>query len=200
MTTSAPRPFVRSRTHRTRASGAFSRVTSRVSSAPRRRAASKRPEGAPTTRTRSAPASKAKIERVQAHRAAPLHDHGVAQGDPRPLHRVEARGQPAPATHEVVGVDALGQGQDAYARPQLDLLGPAPEDSVRGARRDAVDAPVRTARRRAGHQAMPAGAARPVDVVERDEAAELDRPALHVRQRPVRLHHAPELTWPGMIG
>ena len=61
MTTSAPRPDVRSRTHETRSAETVATVMSSVSSTPRRRAASSRAAGAPTTKTRSAPASCAKI-------------------------------------------------------------------------------------------------------------------------------------------
>jgi hypothetical protein len=135
--------------------------------------------------------------RVQPDGAAALHDHGVPECDARALDRVEARRQPAAAAHERARVDAVGQRQHPHAGAQLDALAPAAEQTVGGAGRDAVHAAVRAARGRARDQAVPAGAAHAEDVVERDEAPDLERAAVDIGERPVRLQHPPHADVPG---
>jgi len=127
--------------------------------------------------------------RVQAHGPAPLHDHAVAERDARALDRVEPSRQAAPAAHELLDREALGQRQDAHCRLELDPFGPAAEDTVRDSGRDAVDLPLGAARGRFRHQAVPARAAGPVDVVKRHESAHADFVAERVVQRAVGLEH-----------
>ncbi len=198
MTTSAPRPSVRSRTQWTRSSGLAVSEMSSVSSAPRRLAASSRARGAPITKTRSASRELGEDRGVQTHRPASLDDDGVAHGDSGALHGVEPGRQAAAAPEKVVRVEPLGQRRDPHARQDLDALGPAAEQTLARGRRDPVDAPVRATRRRARHEAVPAGAARSVDVVEGHEDAVRYRAALDVlRVGLVGVEHAPDADVPG---
>src|SRR6185436_1900124 len=93
--------------------------------------------------------------------------------------------------HEVERLDALGQRQHAHARLQLDPLGPATEQAVLRARRDAVDLAFRAARAGLRDQAVPAAAADAVDVVEGDQPSGADGSAVDVRERAAGLEHAP---------
>ncbi len=187
MTTSAPRPRVRSRTHATRSASAGTRVMSSVSSAPRRRAAVeprlRRADDVDRERSRELREDRG----VQAHGPRALDDDGVAHRDAGALDRVETGRQAASAAQEILGADPLGQRHQPDSRENLDPLRPASEQPVRGGGRDAVDPAMRAARRRAGDEAVPAGAARSVDVVERDERPRRDRAPLDVGERSVRL-------------
>jgi hypothetical protein len=135
-----------------------------------------------TQRTRSAgsrvsPTSGARERREdERHQptAAALH-HDRRRGDAGALDRVEAGRQPAPAAHELLDGQAFWQRQHADSRLELDPLGPAAEDPLAQARRDAVHLALRAARRGLRDEAVPARAAGPEHVVN-DESADATSP------------------------
>ena len=179
--------------------GIATSVMSSVSSAPRRRAASSRAFGAPTTKTRNAPESCAKIAAFRPTGPRPGR-RPCRPSRPRRARPRESRSAGRSRRPGSLRRRFLGQRHQPHARKDLDPLRPAAEQAVARRRGDAVDPPVGTARRRAGDEAVPARAAGAVDVVERDERARGDRPPFDVGSGPSVSRTRPTLTWPGMIG
>ncbi len=167
---------------------------SSVSSAPRRRAASRRACGAPDDEDAERARELREDRGVQADRARALDDDGVAHRDARALDRMESGGKAAAAAEEILRREALGQRHEPHAGQDLDPLGPAAEQPVRRRRRDPVDPALRAARRRARDEAVPARAAGSVNVVERDERAGLRSagPRRPSSVRAARLEHTPD--------
>ena len=155
------------------------------------------PRARPPRARRRAPASDAKTAAFSPTGPLPCTTTVSPSAMPARSTAWKPVGSPQPPPMNVARVDAVGQRQHAHAGPQLDLLAPAAEQAVGRGGGDAVHAPVRAARGRACDQAVPAGAADAEHVVERDEAPDLDRPALDVGERPVRLQHPPAADVPG---
>ncbi len=195
MTTSAPRPPVRSRTQATRSAARRIGDVEDVVGAESYRGLEPRLRSA-DDEDRERAGELREDRGVQAHGAAPLDDDGVAHRDAGALDGVKAGRQAAAASHEIERVDSLGQRQDLDSRQDLDPLGPSAEEPVSRRGRDAVDAPVRAARGGLRDEAVPAVAAGAEDVEEGDERSGLDRASLDVEERPVRFEDAAAIDVP----
>ncbi len=201
MTTSAPRPPVRSRTQATRSVDARDcRDVERVLGAEPPRRLEPRLRRADDEDAQRAGQLR-EDRRVQADRAASLHDDGVAHRDARALDGMEARRQAAAAAHEIERVDPFGQRQDPDSRQDLDLLGPSAEEPVRGRGRDAIDTAVRAPRRGLRDETVPAVSAGAEDVEEGHERfrPRIARPSTSA-SGPFVSRTRPQLMCPGMIG
>ena len=127
--------------------------------------------------------------RALSHRTSALNQNRVAKDDTSALHRGEAGGQAAAATHEVVDRDPALVLDRADAGAELDVGGPATEQAVRGARGDSVDTAVRAPRLLFCDQAGIARLALAEDIVERDHVASMNFLAEGIPGRAFGFHH-----------
>src|SRR5262245_57557655 len=105
---------------------------------------------------------------------------------------MDAGGESAPAADEGLGIVCIGKPDHLDARLHPHRAGPTAEEAVVGTVGDAVDLPVRAARRLLGDETVPATVAGLVDIEKGDHVTFLERGAFDVGDWPAHFGDSPD--------